>query len=1060
MALQKQLVPLSFAQGLEKKSDPKQVVPGKMLELENCIFTKNGQYTKRNGHENLGRSGTTASACTNYLNELVTFDGLNVRSLAQSLDSFTDKGQALSLEVESLSVVANGYTQSSMDGAFHDYGLKVFAWEDSRGGVRYSVLDALTSQVIVSDSVVFATGVRPKVFALGNYIIITYYNGTNLVFKSFAVNAPQTLSTAVDLATDVNSSNPNYDATVIGTRLFWAYNTNNMSSSIAVNYMDSNLNIATAYEEVGDAASVCLTIFSDSFENAWVAFYNGSKVRAFVVSYSLGSVAAATDVATVANIRNITGIMTVDTVSTAGTATLLYESSATLTYNYFTTLCTVARSTSTLTPGTPAVFLRSVGLASKLFAYNDEQYVALAYQSTLQPTYFVSTLDRLIVAKMAALNAGGLTAKSILPEVSMISDSEFQIALGKKNSLEVEAGTLFSSTGVIGSTLSFLSTNTYLRATASNDLHITGGFLSMYDGVSVVEHGFHLFPETSTITQATSTGGIQAGTFQYCVVYEWKDNQGNIHYSAPSEAQTVVVPTGGTLTFTADTTSGSVTLTSVSALTNLFVGQLITGTGIPANTFITAFPSGSTITMSNAATATNSSVTISTIYTNKVTLAIPTLRITAKQAPRANVILGVYRTQANLQTFYKVSSISSPTVNSTTADTVSFVDTTPDLYLTGNELLYTTGGVVENISAPACSLITNFKDYVVVVPSESENEYWISKEVVSGQAVAFTDLFVKQVSPFGGKISAVWEMDEKLILFKRACTMITAGDGPNNTGQQDSLAKPQLVTTDVGCTNQRSVVTMPLGVMFQSTKGMYLLDRSLNAVYIGADVEAYNDLNITSAQLIPNTNQVRFTSVEGTTLVYDYFVKQWSVFTKIEAVDSAIFENQFTYIDPRGNVWKETPGQYLDGAAPIKIKIRTSWLSFAGLLGFQRIYQMMILGEYKSLHKLIVSIAYDFNPNPTQQTYINAGSDLQPLASGEISPYGGSADDESNVYGGAYPLYQYRVDMDIQKCEAIQFILEEVPLPSYGEGLSLSGFTTLVGIKQGLYKIPANRQVA
>lgn len=1055
MPLDKQVVPISFNQGLETKSDRKQVVPGKMLLLENCIFTKSQQFTKRNGYSKLTRSGTSGSACSSYLDELLTFDGLNVRSFADSLDSFTDKGQALSLEVGSLPVIANGYTQSSMDGTFHSFGLKAFAWEDSRGGARYSVLDTATSQVIVNDAVLDASGVRPKVFALGNYVIFTYFDGTNLVYKYFAVNAPQTLSSKADLATDVNVTNPNYDATIIGQRLFFTYNTSDMSGSVAVNYMDSLLGVASAYEEGGDEASICLTVFGDENQNAWVAFYNATKVRAFVVSYSLTSVASVTDVDTVADVRNITGIITSETSTTVEIATLIYERSATLSYNYFTTKCTVARSTSTLTPGSPAVFLRSVGLAAKCFEYGGNFYVGLAYQSTTQPTYFISSLDRLIVAKIAFLSGGGLTAKSILPEVSFISDSEMQIALGKKNSLEVESGNLYSSVGVIGATLSFLSTNTYLESTAARNLHITGGFLSMYDGVSVVEHGFHLFPEESTITSATSTGGIQAGTFQYAVVYEWKDNQGQTHRSAPSTPQTVVVATGAAKTFTADTTNTSATLTDVSSQTDLFVGQLITGTGIPADTYILAFPTATTITMSNAATANGNDITVSTIYTNKNTLSIPTLRITAKQSPRAPVVMGVYRTQANGSVFYRVSSISSPTFNSTSADTVSFADTVPDLYLSGNELLYTTGGVVENISAPACSLITNYKDYVIVVPSETQNNYWISKEVVEGSPVEFTDFFVKQVSPYGGKMTAVWEMDEKLIVFKRNCSFLTAGDGPNDVGQQDSLAKPQFVTSDVGCINARSLVTMPKGTMFQSGKGMYLLDRSLNAIYIGADVEAYNNLTITSAQLIPNTNQVRFTTAEGTALVYDYYFNQWSVFTNHYAVDSTIFENRFTYLDPDGFVFQETPGEFLDGSHPIKIRVLTSWLQFAGLQGFQRIYQMMILGDYKSLHKLIVTVAYDFDSNPVQQTYIDAGALLQPATYGSSSPYG--ADE---VYGGEFPLYQFRVDMDRQKCEAIQFGLEEVPQMEYGEGLSLSGFTSLVGVKKGLYKIPANRQVA
>lgn len=62
-------------------------------------------------------------------------------------------------------------------------------------------------------------------------------------------------------------------------------------------------------------------------------------------------------------------------------------------------------------------------------------------------------------------------------------------------------------------------------------------------------------------------------------------------------------------TFTATTTNSSPTLSSLSALTNIQVGQLLTGTGIPAGTYVSVV-GGSTITMSKNATASNSGVTI------------------------------------------------------------------------------------------------------------------------------------------------------------------------------------------------------------------------------------------------------------------------------------------------------------------------------------------------------------------------------------------------------------------------------------------------------------------
>lgn len=50
------------------------------------------------------------------------------------------------------------------------------------------------------------------------------------------------------------------------------------------------------------------------------------------------------------------------------------------------------------------------------------------------------------------------------------------------------------------------------------------------------------------------------------------------------------------------TTNSSTSLTSVSSMTGIAVGQAVTGTHIPANTFVTALPGGSVVTISQAAT--------------------------------------------------------------------------------------------------------------------------------------------------------------------------------------------------------------------------------------------------------------------------------------------------------------------------------------------------------------------------------------------------------------------------------------------------------------------------
>lgn len=55
MALVKQIVPVPFVGGVDTKTDEKQVVPGKLLLLENGIFTSPKQIKKRNGYRQLSQ---------------------------------------------------------------------------------------------------------------------------------------------------------------------------------------------------------------------------------------------------------------------------------------------------------------------------------------------------------------------------------------------------------------------------------------------------------------------------------------------------------------------------------------------------------------------------------------------------------------------------------------------------------------------------------------------------------------------------------------------------------------------------------------------------------------------------------------------------------------------------------------------------------------------------------------------------------------------------------------------------------------------------------------------
>ena len=268
---------------------------------------------------------------------------------------------------------------------------------------------------------------------------------------------------------------------------------------------------------------------------------------------------------------------------------------------------------------------------------------------------------------------------------------------------------------------------------------------------------------------------------------------------------------------------------------------------------------------------------------------------------------------------------------------MSYVDTLSDAQILGNSLIYTTGGVIENIGAPATAITTLFKSRLFLVDSEDKNLLWFSKQVIEAVPVEMSDLFTKYIAPTTsaqgatGPITALSAMDDKLIIFKKDAIYYITGTGPDNTGSNDDFSEPVFITSTVGCANPLSIVFSPRGLMFQSDKGIWLLGRDLSTSYIGADVEQFNASVVQSAVNVPATNQVRFTLSTGETLMFDYYYSQWATFIGVPAISSTLFQGFHTYINSFGQVYQESPGTYLDGSRPVLMSFTTSWINTAGL---------------------------------------------------------------------------------------------------------------------------------
>jgi hypothetical protein len=293
-----------------------------------------------------------------------------------------------------------------------------------------------------------------------------------------------------------------------------------------------------------------------------------------------------------------------------------------------------------------------------------------------------------------------------------------------------------------------------------------------------------------------------------------------------------------------------------------------------------------------------------------------------------------------------------------------------------------------------------------------------------------------------------------LIIFKENAIYYTTGIGPDNAGQNGQFADPIFVTTTVGCTNQQSIVLTPKGIMFQSNKGIWLLDRQLQTAYIGAPVERFNSQTVKSATVIPGTNQVRLVMSSGIILMYDYFYDQWGTFTGITAQFGTLDNDQHVLVDVVGRVFKENSSSFKDGSNPVNMKVTTGWINVAGLQGFARLNEIFLVGEYKSPFFLNVSLAYDFNSSPRQTIVVTPSNSSTTWGSDSV--WGGSA-----AWGGESAVFEARLFPVIQKCESFQLSIQERFDSTQGEtagaGLTLSAMNLLVSAKHSTRTSPASR---
>lgn len=1010
-ALNEVEVHVQFRGGIDRKSDEKTVASVQLLALENAVFTKSGTLSKRNGYEELGQTITgTASVVTGAIrtaargNELLEFTSNRCYSRVDDAQ-VSDVGAVFSAVPSDRPLVRTGTQQTAPDHATLG-DVTVVAWEDSNGGVWWQTVSASTGRSFRAATVADANGRMPRCVPCGTNLHVYYVvQSTGLIYV-LVVNpaSPGAAVAPVVLIDDLNTTQPMYDAcptTRTGTPAAIAWFENG-TTNIKLGYVDSSGALgspllghpsAATYLNALRAATSPIALDFETIDGAtldrFAIAYVDTTPRGAVKWFSGGEVASSSTIQARGfhvvytpsiNVLRAAVALVRDAAAGTLTAWTAWEESAAAASNRFT-VTTSAENTAGASGVTATV--RSVGLASRAWTIGTDAFVVFVHDTTYFNTYITlrfssAASDGFIAAgRHAPASAAGAPTRQHLPSAHVV-DNVAAIALPERERLISENNDKFRETGIRLVRLDFDNDASHQTAQIGPGLYMAGGCPMHYDGRIWTEQGFHFGPELIVATPGSGGSMTSSTTYEYVSWYESTDTQGEVHRGPVS------------------------------------VGKLVT--------------MGASDT--------------------QVTLTLPTLRVTQKANVRIMVARSLAAATGDTNRRFRVTSLDPTTAggvngyvaNSTSVDTVTFIDRLSDTAIQLFDELYTDGGTLSADPVSIGSALTVFKGRLLTTDSSNGNTLRFSQFKQDGMGVEFAPELALDVDPFGGDVTALAARDDRAFVFKAGAIFTFAGDGPDDTGSSSvsGFSQPQLLPGDVGCTNPASIVLTPQGFMFQSAKGIYLLGNDGALSYVGARVEAYNNQSIRRATVMPDRTQVVFLTDSGLSLLYDHFHAQWSTFTNHEGRDAAVVGGEYHYLRTDGRLFRETIGQYSDAGTRITLKLDTAWLHMLEQLqGFQKFFDLNLLGTWISAHQLGVQYQTDYSPQWTDTIWLDAtgassstgwitgtGANVigqEPIAGSEY----GDGQYGAGEYGGTMPgLYEWRIDL-YEPAHSIRFRFQD-----------------------------------
>lgn len=277
-----------------------------------------------------------------------------------------------------------------------------------------------------------------------------------------------------------------------------------------------------------------------------------------------------------------------------------------------------------------------------------------------------------------------------------------------------------------------------------------------------------------------------------------------------------------------------------------------------------------------------------------------------RKAYSRDVTIELYRTEADGAAFYLTASVPGWANSIADGGGAEIVDERSDSALVSRELLYT-HSIAESHFPPAARYVVHTKSRTWLGGLFRGNTIQASLQHVAGEAPHFNNEIQNFRVQLPKSCTGLAAVSDVLVAFTEDSIHAVYGDGPNDRGE-GTFSEPQTLSTAIGCINSRSILQAEDSVLFQSARGIEILDRGLGAPsYIGEPVrdelEArpfvfsswYNSEDRTAHFLVGTAYSDTPSNVR--ILVYDFLAKAWSVDTAIDGTVAA-----GTYVPGIGNV--------------------------------------------------------------------------------------------------------------------------------------------------------------